>query len=182
MLVRGEGCYVEDDQGRRYLDLLGGLAVNALGHAHPAVVETLTRQAGRSPMCPTSSRHHRRWRWPSGCWRSWTAVTARCSSPNSGAEAEEAALKRPDSRDGLKIVVAEGGFHGRTTGALSLTSKAAYRIPSLRCCPGLSSSRTATGEALREAVNGETAAILLEPIQVQSNTRINEYVLLIIKS
>src|SRR6478735_12577786 len=121
VLVRGDGCYVEDDQGRRYLDLLGGLAVNALGHAHPAVVETLTRQAGTLAhvsnffATPPQVALAERLLEILDCGEGKVFLT------NSGAEANEAALKLTRLTGRSKVVVAEGGFHGRTTGALSLT-------------------------------------------------------------
>ena len=128
----------------RYLDLLGGLAVNALGHAHPAVVETLTRQAGTLShvsnffATPPQVALAERLLEILDCGDGKVFLT------NSGAEANEAALKLTRLTGRSKVVVAEGGFHGRTTGALSLTSKAAYRDPFAPLLPGSSSSRTAT--------------------------------------
>jgi acetylornithine/N-succinyldiaminopimelate aminotransferase len=165
VLVRGEGCYVEDEHGMRYLDLLGGLAVNALGHAHPAVLETLTRQAGTLAhvsnffATPQQVTLAERLLEILGCGEGKVFLT------NSGAEANEAALKLSRLTGRSTVVVAEGGFHGRTTGALSLTSKAAYRDPFAPLLPGVVFVPYGDGEALRDAVDSETAAILLEPIQ-----------------
>jgi acetylornithine/N-succinyldiaminopimelate aminotransferase len=165
VLVRGEGCYVEDDQGRRYLDLLGGLAVNALGHAHPAVVETLTRQAGTLAhvsnffATPPQVALAERLLEILDCGDGKVFLT------NSGAEANEAGLKLTRLTGRANVVVAEGGFHGRTTGALSLTSKASYREPFVPLLPGITFVPYGDSDALRGAVDGETAAILLEPIQ-----------------
>ena len=164
VLVRGEGCYVWDDQGTRYLDLLAGIAVNVLGHAHPAVVETLTAQAATL-----------------GHVSNFFATTPQISlaerlldllgSPgkvfftSSGAEANEAAFKLTRRTGRTKIVAAEGAFHGRTMGALALTAKAAYREP-FEPLPGDVSWVPYGDEvALAAAVDDDTAAILLEPIQ-----------------
>jgi len=165
VLVRGAGCYVEDDEGKRYLDLLGGLAVNALGHAHPAVVETLTRQAGTLAhvsnlfATPPQVALAERLLEILDCGDGKVFLTS------SGAEANEAALKLTRLTGRSRVVVAEGGFHGRTTGALSLTSKASYREPFLPLLPDVVFVPYGDSEALRAAVDGDTAAVLLEPIQ-----------------
>ncbi len=165
VLVRGEGCYVEDDQGRRYLDLLAGLAVNSLGHAHPAVVETITRQAGTLAhvsnffATPPQVALAERLLEILDCGDGKVFLT------NSGAEANEAALKLTRLTGRSKVVVAEGGFHGRTTGALSLTSKAAYRDPFAPLLPGVVFVPYGDSAALAAAVSDETAAVVLEPIQ-----------------
>ena len=168
VLVRGEGCYVWDDEGRRYLDLLAGIAVNALGHAHPAVVETLTRQASTlghvSNFFATEPQVLL-------AERLLDLITAGAGRPgrvfftNSGAEANEAAFKLTRRTGRTKIVAAEGAFHGRTMGALALTAKAAYRDP-FEPLPGdVVWVPFGDADALADAVDDMTAAILLEPIQ-----------------
>jgi acetylornithine/N-succinyldiaminopimelate aminotransferase len=169
VLVRGEGCYVWDDEGRRYLDLLAGIAVNALGHAHPAVVETLTRQASTlghvSNFFATEPQVLL-------AERLLDLITAGAGRPegrvfftNSGAEANEAAFKLTRRTGRTKIVAADGAFHGRTMGALALTAKAAYRDP-FEPLPGdVVWVPFGDADALADAVDDTTAAILLEPIQ-----------------
>jgi acetylornithine aminotransferase len=165
VLVRGDGCYVVDDRGRRYLDLLAGIAVNALGHAHPAVVETISRQAATLGhvsnffATPPQIALAERLLEILGCGDGKVFLT------NSGAEAVEAALKVTRLTGRTRLVVAEGGFHGRTMGALSLTAKAAYREPFLPLIPEVTFVPYGDQAALSAAVDTQTAAVLLEPIQ-----------------
>ncbi|HYN29064.1 MAG TPA: acetylornithine transaminase [Dermatophilaceae bacterium] len=166
VLDHGEGAWVWDADGRRYLDLLGGIAVNALGHAHPALVAAICEQAGRlvhvsnffttEPQVALAERIIDLAGAPEG-----SAVFF----ANSGAEAVEAAIKlaRRTGRPG--IVAAEGAFHGRTTGAVALTAKATYREPFAPLLPGVSHVPFGDVEALREAVTEQTSAVFLEPIQ-----------------
>ena len=128
VLTRGEGARVWDAEGNEYLDLLGGIAVNALGHAHPALVSAVTGQLSTlghvsnffatEPQVSLAER-----------LLALLDVDGRVGFANSGAEANEAALKLTRRTGRKQVVAAEGGFHGRTMGALSLTSKAAYREP-----------------------------------------------------
>ncbi|NNM44676.1 acetylornithine transaminase [Knoellia koreensis] len=166
VLSHGDGAYVWDVDGKRYLDLLGGIAVNALGHGHPALVAAVSKQAAEAihvsnlftsvPQIELAER-----------------ILAVAGAPegsgvffaNSGAEAIEAAIKlsRRTGRSG--IVAAEGAFHGRTTGALALTHKVAYREPFEPLIPGVTHVPYGDEEALRAAVSTETAAVFLEPVQ-----------------
>lgn len=166
VLDHGDGAWVWDVDGRRYLDLLGGIAVNALGHAHPALVAAVSAQAARLvhvsnfhttvPQVELAERILRVAGAPEG-----SAVFF----ANSGTEAVEAAVKlaRRTGRPGL--VAAEGAFHGRTTGALALTHKPAYREPFEPLLPGVTHVPWGDTAALREAVTEETAAVVLEPVQ-----------------
>ena len=166
VLERGDGAWVWDVDGRRYLDLVGGIAVNALGHGHPALVEAVAAQAARlvhvsnffttAPQVELAERLLRLAGAPEG---------SRVFFANSGAEAIEAAVKlgRRTGRSGL--VAAEGAFHGRTTGALALTHKPAYREPFAPLLPGVVHVPWGDEAALRSAVTRETGAVLLEPIQ-----------------
>src|SRR5664280_463174 len=130
VLARGQGCYVWDVEGNRYLDLLAGIAVNALGHAHPAVVGALSRQAASlihvSNIFATAPQIEL-------AERLLTVAGAPAGSSvffaNSGTEAIEAAIKLSRRTGRCGLVAAEGAFHGRTTGALALTHKQAYREP-----------------------------------------------------
>ncbi|WP_332642566.1 acetylornithine transaminase [Aeromicrobium sp.] len=164
VLVRGEGSRVWDADGKEYLDLLGGIAVNALGHAHPAIVEAVTTQL-------TTLGH------VSNIFASEPQIAlaekllallgheGRVFFSNSGAEANEAAFKATRRTGRTKVVAAEGSFHGRTMGALALTSKEAYRAP-FEPLPG-DVTWVPYGDiaALEAAVDESVAAVLLEPIQ-----------------
>ena len=129
-LVRGRGSHVWDADGKEYVDLLAGIAVNALGHAHPALVEAVTTQLSTlghvsnffatEPQVALAERLVGLLGW---------SDDARVFFSNSGAEANEAALKLTRRTGRTRLVAAEGSFHGRTMGALALTSKAAYREP-----------------------------------------------------
>ena len=164
VLTRGEGAYVWDDHGRRYLDLLGGIAVNALGHGHPALVDAVSTQLATlghvSNFFATEPQVELA-----------EALLARLGPPgrvfltNSGTEANEAALKLTRRTGRTHLVAAEGSFHGRTMGALALTSKAAYREP-FEPLPGhVTFVPYGDVAALEAAVTAETAAVVLEPIQ-----------------
>ena len=166
VLDRGDGCWVWDVDGNRYLDLVGGIAVNALGHGHPALVSAVSKQAAEAIHISnlfTSAAQIRL------AERLLEVAQAPQGSAvffaNSGAEAVEAAIKlsRRTGRSG--IVAAEGAFHGRTTGALALTHKAAYREPFEPLIPDVSHVPYGDEAALRSAVGAGTAAVFLEPIQ-----------------
>jgi acetylornithine/N-succinyldiaminopimelate aminotransferase len=163
-LVRGEGARVWDADGREYLDLLGGIAVNLLGHAHPAVVEAVSHQVGVlghtsnlviNPVAVDLAEQ----------LLSLLGHPGRVLLCNSGAEANEAAFKIARRTGRTKIVSAEGGFHGRTMGALALTGQPAKREPFEPMPPGVEFVPYADADALRAAVDDETAAVFLEPIQ-----------------
>ena len=166
VLTHGEGCYVWDADGARYLDLLAGIAVNVLGHAHPAVVAAVSAQAARlvhvSNFFTTTAQVELAERLlevagaPSG-----SAVFF----ANSGTEAVEAAVKLSRRTGRTRLVAAEGGFHGRTTGALALTHKPAYREPFEPLLPDVTHVPYGDEAALRAAVTGDVAAVVLEPIQ-----------------
>jgi len=166
VLTRGEGCYVWDADGKRYLDLLAGIAVNALGHGHPAVVGAICRQAeslihvsnffATAPQIELAERLLVVAGAPQG-----SAVFF----ANSGTEAIEAAIKlsRRTGRTGL--VAAQEAFHGRTTGALALTHKQAYREPFGPLIPSVTHVPLNDEPALRAAVSQAVAAVFLEPLQ-----------------
>ncbi len=170
-LVSGKGCVVWDEDGREYLDLIAGIAVSALGHAHPAVVEAITTQA-------TSLLHTSNLFGNEPCVRlaerlvGLLAADARVFFCNSGAEANETALKiaRRHGRDldpsgnRLEVVAAEGAFHGRTLGALSLTWSPAKREPFEPLPGGVRFVPYGDVDALRSAVTERTSAVFLEPV------------------
>ncbi|WP_285137874.1 acetylornithine transaminase [Microbacterium sp. lyk4-40-TSB-66] len=169
LFVRGQGAYVWDSDDKKYLDFLAGIAVNALGHAHPVFVEALTAQASTlshvsnyfatPPQLAMAARLKR---------LAGTGESGRVYFGNSGAEANEAALKlaRLHGRgtDRTRILTLKGGFHGRTMGALALTGKPALQADFLPMVPGVEHI-DATIEALDAAMDERVAALLVEPIQ-----------------
>ncbi len=167
VLARGEGAHVWDTDGKEYVDLLGGIAVNALGHGHPALVEAVSTQLGTlghisnfftsAPQVELAETLLRLLGQAPG--------EGKVFFTNSGTEANEAAFKLTRRTGRTHVVVAEDGFHGRTMGALALTSKEAYRTP-FEPLPGdVTFVPYGDVDALAAAVSDTTAAILLEPIQ-----------------
>lgn len=163
-LVRGEGSRVWDEAGRSYVDLLAGIAVNSLGHAHPAVVEAVTSQLQTlghvsnffttTPQMELAER-----------LLALLGAPGRVFLSNSGTEANEAAFKLSRRTGRTHLVAATGSFHGRTMGSLALTSKAAYREP-FEPLPGeVTFVPYGDSAALAAAVTDETAAVVLEPMQ-----------------
>ena len=167
-LVRGRGARVWDVEDREYVDLLAGIAVNALGHAHPDVVAAISRQAATlghtsnlAMTLPAIALAERLVSLldPSG------ERDGRVFFCNSGAEANEAAFKLTRLTGRTRVVVAERSFHGRTMGALALTAQPTKQDP-FRPLPGeVTAVPFGDIDALRAAVDGETAAVFLEPIQ-----------------
>jgi acetylornithine/N-succinyldiaminopimelate aminotransferase len=162
-LVRGSGAEVWDVDGRRYLDLVGGIAVNALGHAHPAVIEAVTQQI--STLGHTSNLYITE--PPLALAEKLLELIdqpGRVLFCNSGAEANEAAFKMARRTGRLKIIAAENAFHGRTMGALALTGQQPKRTPFEPMTPGVTHVPYGDAAALDAAVDAETAAVFLEPI------------------
>lgn len=163
-LVRGEGSTVWDEQGRAYTDFTGGIAVNALGHAHPALLSAVRDQAARlghvsnlfvsEPPVALAER-----------LLDLTGRPGRVFFANSGAEAVEAAFKIARRTGRPHLVAAEGGFHGRTMGALALTGQPSKRAPFAPLPPEVTHVPYGDAEALRAAVTERTAAVVLEPVQ-----------------
>jgi len=175
-LVRGEGARVWDADGTEYVDLLGGIAVNALGHAHPALVDAVTTQLQTlghvSNFFATEPQITLAEKLLSLLGTGTGPATGKVFFTNSGAEANEAAFKLTRRTGRTHVVAAEGGFHGRTMGALALTSKAAYREP-FEPLPGdVTFVPYGDEEALAAAVTDETAAVLLEPIQGEAGVEV----------
>ncbi len=164
-LVRGEGAHVWDDQGKEYVDLLGGIAVNALGHGHPALVAAVTEQLGTLGHISNFFTSPAQVELAERLVALLDAGPAKVFVTNSGTEANEAAFKLTRRTGRTHVVAAEGGFHGRTMGALALTSKEAYRTPFLPLPGDVTFVPYGDAEALAAAVTDETAAILLEPLQ-----------------
>jgi acetylornithine aminotransferase len=162
-LVRGSGAEVWDAEGNRYLDLVGGIAVNALGHAHPAVVEAVTRQLQTlghacnfyitEPPLELAEK-----------LLELVGAPGRVYFCNSGTEANEAAFKMARRTGRSKIIACENAFHGRTMGALALTGQEPKRAPFYPLTPGVEHIPFGDVAALEAAVDSDTAAVFLEPI------------------
>ncbi|WP_409483227.1 acetylornithine transaminase [Arsenicicoccus dermatophilus] len=165
-LVRGAGCHVWDADGRRYLDLLAGIAVNSLGHGHPALVAAIERAARELVhvsnffVTPDQVRLGERLltlaQAPAG---------SRVFLCNSGTEAVEAALKVALRTGRRRVVAMEGAFHGRTLGALALTHRPAYREPFAPAAVDVTFVPFGDEVALRTAVDDTVAAVVVEPVQ-----------------
>jgi acetylornithine/N-succinyldiaminopimelate aminotransferase len=165
VLDRGEGPYVWDVDGVRYLDLLGGIAVNALGHAHPALVDAVTVQLRTLGHVSNFFATEPQVRLAERLLKLLGGSRGKVFFTNSGSEANETAFKLSRRTGRTHLVAAEGSFHGRTMGALALTAKAAYREP-FEPLPGeVSFVPYGDHEALAAAVTDATAAVVLEPIQ-----------------
>jgi len=166
VLTRGQGCYVWDADGNRYLDLLAGIAVNSLGHGHPAVVGALGRQAASLIhvsnffATPTQIELAERLLTVAGAPPGSAVFFA-----NSGTEAIEAAIKLSRRTGRIGLVAAREAFHGRSTGALALTYKQAYREPFEPLIPSVTHVPLNDEPALRAAVGDQVAAVFLEPLQ-----------------
>ena len=165
-LVRGEGVYVWDNMGNRYLDATSGQGVAALGHCHPAVINAICEQAATLITCHESFYNDRRAELYSLLTSITPADLNRFFLCNSGAEANEGALKVAKlltGRDG--IVAAKRSFHGRTTGALSVTWTQKYRKPFQEWLPAVDYVAFNDIEAARKAITESTAAVVVEAIQ-----------------
>jgi acetylornithine aminotransferase len=166
-LVRGEGCQVWDADGREYTDLIAGIAVSSLGHAHPAVVEAVTRQARAIAHTSNLFMHEGEIALAE---RLLTLLGAggRVFFTNSGTEANEAALKLVRRHQGPSrpvIVAADGGFHGRTMGSLALTGKESIRQPFGPFGVEVRFVAYGDADALTAAVGPDCAAVFIEPCQ-----------------
>ncbi|MGH9815353.1 MAG: aspartate aminotransferase family protein [Candidatus Acidiferrales bacterium] len=174
VFTHGRGCWVWDHRGRKYLDFLGGIAVNALGHAHPRLVRTIRREAARA--LHVSNLFHSPYQGP------LAAKLAKCSGldrvflTNSGTEAIEGALKlarlyarkktgadAPPSK--IRILALENSFHGRTFGAVSITATEKYREPFAPLVPGAEFVRFNDVADLEAKFTQDVCALVLETIQ-----------------
>jgi acetylornithine/LysW-gamma-L-lysine aminotransferase len=166
VLVRGKGAHVWDAAGQEYIDCVAGHGVANVGHAHPAVVQAIVEQAGRLITCPTGFYNDRRAELLAELIRIAPPGLERAYLCNSGAEAVEAALKFARAGTGrTKIIAAMRGFHGRTFGALSATWRKEYRQPFEPLLPGFKFVPYNKLERLEKAVDGGTAAVILEVVQ-----------------
>src|ERR1700719_1176848 len=175
VLERGKGCYVYDATGKKYLDFLGGIAVNALGHAHPRIVKVVRREAARA--IHFSNLYHNAFRGPLARKLSEWSGMDRVFFSNSGSEAIEGALKLarlygrnpadfPSSAaQKHRILAMDNSFHGRTFGAVSVTSTEKYRLPFAPLLPGVDFVRFNDVDDLESRFDNTVCAVLLEPIQ-----------------
>jgi len=169
LLTRGEGCYVWDDRGTKYLDFLAGIAVNSLGHAHPALVNAVSTQVATlahvSNYFATAPQIElaERLKLITGA-----GEDGRVYFGNSGAEANEAALKLARRNNGsgsrTRVVALQNSFHGRTLGALTLTGKNVLREPFEPLLPGVDHIDSSI-DALERAIDDRVAALFVEPIK-----------------
>ena len=165
VLTRGEGARVWDEDGKSYVDLLGGIAVNALGHGHPALVEAVTTQLSTLGHVSNFFATRPQVELAERLLALLDSGPGKVFFANSGAEANEAALKLTRRTGRTHLVATEGAFHGRTMGALALTAKEAYREP-FEPLPGhVTFVPYGDVAALAAAVTDETAAVVLEPVQ-----------------
>ena len=172
VITRGEGAYVYDTEGNRYLDLINGIGVGFLGHGHPKVVAAIKAQAERLMVLPQVFASDRRAEF----YRVLTDVLpeplSRVFPTNSGTEAVEAALKFARAATGRKkFVAAMRSFHGRSFGSLSVTWEKKYREPFKPLVEPVTFIPYNDVRALEEAVDEETAAVMLEPVQGEGGVR-----------
>ena len=181
-VVGGDGCRLYDDGGRVYLDMLGGIAVNALGHAHPRIVAALREAAAEERILLHSSNlYHHPYQGPLAARLATHIGLSRVFFCNSGSEAVEAALKLARARarrvkhlrdfETPEIVALHGSFHGRTAFALSCTGQKSYRAPFAPLVPGVKFVAPDDPEGLVRAVGQRTAAVILEPVQGEGGVR-----------
>ncbi|MGJ3403526.1 acetylornithine transaminase [Glutamicibacter sp. Je.9.36] len=178
VLVRGAGCHVWDADGHQYLDLLGGIAVNTLGHGHPLLASVISSQLS------TLGHVSNFFTSPSQIALaeklldiSAAPAGSKVFFANSGTEANEAALKLTRRNAGTpqaprtKVIALEHSFHGRTLGALSLTYKEKYRAPFAPLPENVSWIPAGDIDALRDAVDETVAAVFIEPIQGEAGVK-----------
>lgn len=174
-IERGEGVYAWDEEGNRYLDLTAGWGVTCIGHAHPVILAALTEQAARIVQNPNSGLTY------SPARARLLALLAdvlpenltRVFFTNSGAEANDAAIKLARKVTGRRTVVAtEGSFHGRTISTASATGQAKHREKYSPLMPGYRFVPYDDLDALRRALDGDVAAVIVEPVQGEGGVRI----------
>jgi predicted acetylornithine/succinylornithine family transaminase len=176
VIARGKGVYVYDPEGNKYLDLVGGLGVNTLGHAHPRIVKTIRDQAAK--VIHTSNLYYNEFQGRLAERLCKLSGLDRAFFSNSGTEAMEGALKlaraaghKAAGDAKCKVVALAGSFHGRTFGALSMTGQDKYRTGFEPMLGGVEFVALNDIEGMRAAVGEDTCAIVLEPIQGEGGVR-----------
>ncbi|PKV99033.1 acetylornithine transaminase [Nocardia fluminea] len=167
-LVRGAGAVLYDADGKRYIDFLGGIAVNSLGHAHPAILEAVTQQLGTLGHVSNLYASEPVIELAEKLLAHFGDGEGKAFFCNSGTEANEAAFKIARLTGRSKIVAAEEAFHGRTMGALALTGQPAKRTPFEPMPPGVVHVPYGDAAALEAVVDSDTAAVFLEPMMGES--------------
>jgi len=163
-LVKGKGIVVTDADGTHYLDFLGGIATSILGHAHPVIVKAVTKQVSTLSHVSNFYAHPQAIELAEKLIAMTGDKNAKVFFCQSGAEANEAALKLSRRTGKVRIVAAHGAFHGRTMGALSLTGQPSKREPFLPLIKGVKHVPFGNIEAMRKAVTKKTAMVIIEPI------------------
>ena len=169
VIERGKGCWVWDIQGKKYLDFVSGLGVNALGHAHPRILKALREQAGKT--IHVSNLYYHPYQGPLAAALAKITGMDRAFFCNSGTEAVEGAIKLARAYAGRgrkgksEVVSLDNSFHGRTIGALSATGQGKYRQDFEPLVPGFRFCRFNDVKDLEAQVNENTCAVILEPIQ-----------------
>jgi len=175
VLDRGKGCYLYDKGGKRYLDLISGIGVNALGHAHPRITKVIQKQAAL--LLHTSNLYYHEYQGRLAKRLCEASGLQRAFFCNSGAEATEGALKmarahgRKISPDKFELIALEDSFHGRTFGALSITGQPKYRHDFEPLLPGVKFVPRKDEAALEAAFSEKTAAFIVEIIQGEAGIR-----------
>jgi len=171
IFTHGRGCYVFDQGGKKYLDFLGGIAVNALGYSYPDLVRTIRREAGRA--VHVSNLFHNPFQGPLAAKLAKWSHMDRVFFTNSGSEAIEGALKlarvaarqKSGGEGKIRVLALENSFHGRTFGALSITHTLKYREPFVPLVPGVEFVRFNNVADLEAKFTGDVCAIVIEPVQ-----------------
>ena len=163
-LVKGKGILVTDADGKIYLDFLGGIATNILGHAHPAIVKAVTKQVSLLSHVSNFYAHPNAIALAEKLIAMTGEKSANVFFCQSGAEANEAALKLSRRTGKMRVVAAQGAFHGRTMGALSLTGQPSKREPFLPLIKGVKHVPFGDIDAMRKAISKKTAMVIIEPI------------------
>jgi acetylornithine/N-succinyldiaminopimelate aminotransferase len=175
VITKGEGCYLYDDDGNKILDMFPGWAVSAIGHCHPKVVEALCKQAGELLHIDNTFYSE-----PQGMLAkllSERAFGGKCFFCNSGAEANEAALKLArlhTSEEKYKFITAEGSFHGRTFATMTATAQPKHHEGLLPLLPGFVYVPFNDVDALESAFSDEVAAVMVEPIQGEGGINLGD--------
>ena len=163
-LVKGKGIVVTDADGKSYLDFLGGIATSILGHAHPAIVKAVTKQVSTLSHVSNFYAHPNAIELAEKLIGMTGDKNAKVFFCQSGAEANEAAFKLSRRTGKVRVVAAQGAFHGRTMGALSLTGQPSKREPFLPLVKGVKHVPYGNIDAMRKAVTKKTAMVIIEPI------------------
>jgi acetylornithine aminotransferase len=163
-LIKGKGIVVTDADGKVYLDFLGGIATSILGHAHPAIVKAVTKQVSTLGHISNFYAHPNAITLAEKLVAMTGEEKAKVFFCQSGAEANEAAFKLSRRTGKVRVVAAQGAFHGRTMGALSLTGQPSKREPFLPLIKGVKHVPYGDIEAMRKAISRKTAMVIVEPI------------------